>query len=198
MGGGRRLLNMEVTQTHRSDSRARVIDGPVDPQPLTFEAFFREQSLGLVRLALLLVGGEQTAEDVTQDVLVELYRRWDHFSGCGQALAYARTSVTNRSRSVWRRRRVARIHAPVFAPELSEGSSDCLGADSVAVRRRWVLDALLALPPREREVLVLRYWLDLSEAQIAETLHISVATVKSTSARTLAKLAYGMAEEKSP
>ena len=138
----------------------------------------------LVRLSVLLVRDVETAEEVVQDSFVAMHGRWRRLHDPDKGLAYLRQTVVNRSRSVLRRRAVqARHPSPVPA--------DRPGADEDAVateRRTQVLDALRALPTRQREVLALRYYLDLSEAQIAETLGISRGAVKSHASRGAASL----------
>ena len=133
----------------------------------------------LVRLSVLLVRDVGTAEEVVQDSFVAMHDRWHRLRDPDKALAYLRQTVVNRSRSVLRRRVVAARHVPDVLP-------DAPGADEttvVAERRRQVLDALAALPRRQREVIALRYYLDLSEAQIAEALGISNGAVKSHASR---------------
>jgi RNA polymerase sigma-70 factor (sigma-E family) len=138
----------------------------------------------LVRLSVLLVRDVETAEEVVQDSFVAMHGRWRRLHEPVKALAYLRQTVVNRSRSVLRRRAVAARHVNAPPP-------DHPGADESAVateRRTAVLDALRALPQRQREVLALRYYLDLSEAQIAETLGISRGAVKSHASRGAASL----------
>jgi RNA polymerase sigma-70 factor (sigma-E family) len=133
----------------------------------------------LVRLSVLLVRDVETAEEVVQDSFVAMHGRWRTLREPDKALAYLRQTVVNRSRSVLRHRGVRERHSPAAVP-------DQPGADEGAVaaeRRRQVLDALRALPTRQREVLALRYYLDLSEAEIADALGISRGAVKSHSSR---------------
>jgi RNA polymerase sigma-70 factor (sigma-E family) len=134
------------------------------------------------RLAILLVDDLASAEDVVQDSFTGLWRRYgDELTGLDNPLGYLRTAVVNNARSVLRRRKTARGYTPPHVP-------DAASAESVAMlseEHREVLDAVHKLPPRQREVLVLRYWSDLSEADIAEALGISRGTVKSTASRGL-------------
>jgi RNA polymerase sigma-70 factor (sigma-E family) len=133
----------------------------------------------LVRLSVMLVRDQGTAEEVVQDSFVAMHGRWHRLRDPDKALAYLRQTVVNRSRSVLRRRVVAARHLPDVPP-------DAPGADEttvVAERRTQVLDALAALPRRQREVIALRYYLDLSESQIAEALGISNGAVKSHASR---------------
>lgn len=145
---------------------------------------------GLTRLALLMLGDRPSAEDVVQDAFTQLYRRWDRLDDHSRALGYLRSSVLNGSRGVLRRRKVARLYrppadVPVWSPEHHAE----LGED-----RREVLQALAGLPARRREVLVLRFYLNLPDAEIAETLGISPVTVRSTASRALDNLARRLEE----
>ena len=148
------------------------------------EELYATHYRSLVRLSVLLVGDRETAEDLVQDCFVVMHGRWHRLREPERALAYLRQAVVNRSRSALRRRGVQARH-PVPVPE------DRPGADAEAIaaeRRTQVLGALFALPTRQREVLALRYYLDLSEAQIADALGISRGTVKSHASRGAAAL----------
>ena len=139
----------------------------------------------LVRLAVLLVDDLHSAEDVVQDAFVALHRRSASLRDPEAALAYLRTSVVNLSRSVIRRRQVARKHLRVAEPD------DAPAADHDVLLRdehRAALRALRALPRHQREVLILRYWSGLSEREIAAALGISPGSVKSAASRGIAAL----------
>ena len=140
----------------------------------------------LVRLSVLLVRDLGTAEEVVQDAFVALHDHWGRVREPDKALAYLRQSVVNRSRSVLRHRAVVARHAAAQrGPALADQSSD----DTLQhAQRDLVLDALRGLPERQREVVALRYYLDLSEADIATTLGISRGAVKSHASRGLAAL----------
>jgi RNA polymerase sigma-70 factor (sigma-E family) len=138
----------------------------------------------LVRLSVLLVHDVETAEEVVQDSFVAMHGRWRTLREPDKALAYLRQTVVNRSRSVLRRRGVQARHTPPVVPDHHGADHDALAAE----RRREVLDALRALPTRQREVLALRYYLDLSEADIADALGISRGAVKSHASRGTAAL----------
>ena len=155
---------------------------------------FRQHHADLVRLALLLVGDQPTAEDVVQAVFARLCTRSLLPTGDG-SLTYARAAVLNGCRSALRRRavarRVGRWHDPLAGMTQGSAEHEVLLAED----RRQVLAALATLPARRREVLVLRYWLGLSEREIAAVLGISTGTVKSTAARGIAALARKLGEE---
>nr|WP_237405148.1 sigma-70 family RNA polymerase sigma factor [Streptomyces sp. SN-593] len=147
-----------------------------------FHELYRHRRLGLVRLALLLVDDLPTAEDVVQDAFAALLRRHGRrLTGLDDAEAYLRTSVVNTARSVLRRRRTVRAHIPEREGHAPSADRDVLLAET----HQEVIDALRHLTRRQRDVLVLRYWSDLTEAQIADCLRISRGTVKSTASRAL-------------
>jgi RNA polymerase sigma-70 factor (sigma-E family) len=139
----------------------------------------------LVRLAVLLVDDIPSAEDVVQDAFMALHKRSGALRDPDAALGYLRTSVLNLSRSVLRRRQVARKHLRVAEPEATASA-----ADHVLLRdeHRATLEAVRGLPRHQREVLVLRYWSGLSEKEIAQTLGISTGAVKSAASRGMATL----------
>jgi RNA polymerase sigma-70 factor (sigma-E family) len=151
---------------------------------------FREHQLELVRLAVVMVGDLATAEDVVQDAFERLHRGWRGLRQPSSGLAYVRSSVLNGCRSVHRRAAVARKHVPQLAVP------DATAADTAAADDRGEMTAALrSLPRRQREVLVLRYYLDLDVAEIAETLGISPSAVRSTNTRGLAALARALGED---
>lgn len=141
----------------------------------------------LVRLAVLLVRDVGTAEEVVQDAFVAVHGRWRRLRDPDRALAYLRQTVVNRARSVLRHQTVVERHARREAGA-GRGSAPPEPAVEHAGRRTAVLQALGDLPERQREVLALRYYLDLSEAQIADTLGISRGAVKSHASRGAATL----------
>ncbi len=156
---------------------------------VTFTRFFETGGTHLVRLAHLLLGNAADAEDVAQEVLEELYRTWSSVRP-DTAMAYARTAVVNRSRSLQRRRAVARR----FAPSLARPEADA----SVLPEDGWLWELVQTLPRRQREVVVLRYWCDLSEAEIARVLGVSAGTVKSSASRAQARLAEALVAADGP
>ena len=138
----------------------------------------------LVRLSVLLVRDPETAEEVVQDSFVAMHARWRTLRDPDKGLAYLRQTVVNRSRSVLRHRGVQARHVPSPLPDHPGADEDAVAAE----RRQEVLDALRELPGRQREVLALRYYLDLSEADIASTLGISRGAVKSHASRGVSAL----------
>ncbi len=157
---------------------------------------FRRHHAELLRLAVLIVRDKPTAEDVVQDVFTRLHARGHRAGDLDDALAYLRAGILNGCRSVLRRKAIGR-RLQVMR-DWPYSSSTIQSAEQEAIRaedRDEVLRALAALPARRREVLVLRYYLNLSEAEIAATLGISAGTVKSTAARGIAALARSLKEE---
>jgi RNA polymerase sigma-70 factor (sigma-E family) len=157
----------------------------------------RSHQLELVRLATLLTGDQQAAEDIVQDVFARVYPRWYTLTDRGSdPLPYIRASVVNGCRSAHRRRGVARrlgaAHEALARPPDVDSAEDAV---LLSEHRREVLRALARLPGRQREALVLRYYLDLSEAEIAAAMGVSRGTVKSTISRGLAALARAIGEE---
>jgi RNA polymerase sigma-70 factor (sigma-E family) len=155
------------------------------------EDLYREHALGLMRFALLLTGDRATAEDVVQDAFLGLHRHWDDVNDPGRVLAYLRTAVVNGARSRYRRHVVARrvVLEPLAMVQSAEAS--VLAGEE----RRALLAAVDMLPRRQREVLALKYFLDLGEREIAEVLSISRGAVASTASRALATLARRLREE---
>jgi RNA polymerase sigma-70 factor (sigma-E family) len=149
------------------------------------EQLYAAHYRSLVRLAVLLLRDQGAAEDVVQDSFVAMHGRWRRLREPDHALAYLRQTVVNRARSVLRHRGVEDRYAPVLAADTRGVAADPAEA---GVRRDAVLGALQQLPTRQREVLVLRYYLDLDEAAIADALGISRGAVKSHASRGAAAL----------
>ncbi|HEY8457063.1 MAG TPA: SigE family RNA polymerase sigma factor [Actinopolymorphaceae bacterium] len=152
----------------------------------------REHWVALVRLALLMLGDRPSAEDAVQDAFAGLYRNWERLRDPSQALTYLRSSVLNRSRSILRRRRVALLHTHFHDPPVWSAEHEAVLSED----RREVLRALTRLPARRREVLVLRFYLDLKDAEIATTLGISEGAVRTAASRGLASLARILKEDR--
>lgn len=144
----------------------------------------------LVRAACLLTGDPHTAEDLVQTALVRVWPRWRRISALGNADAYVRAVLVNVFLTSVRRRRWREVITdPGDAEVLERHSATPASASDDAVGLRLHLRQLLAgLSPRQRAVLVLRYYLDLSEAETAATLGCSVGTVKSQAAKGTARL----------
>jgi len=151
-------------------------------------ALYQAHVLGLVRLGVVMLGDQAAAEDVVHDAFLGLYRRWDSLADSASALAYVRASVLNGCRTVLRHQ--AR-HGGVAADGAIAAFADTPLESAEALvllgeEHRAVLAAIRRLPDRQREALVLRYYLDMTEAQIADTMRISRGTVKSAISRAVA------------
>ena len=147
-------------------------------------ALYTAHYRSLVRLAALLVRDVATAEEVVQDSFVAMHGGWRRLRDSEKALSYLRQSVVNRSRSVLRHRVVVDRNAPKPPPDMPSAEHGAIAL----LERSAVVAALRTLPPRQREALVLRYYGDLSEAQIASVMGISRGAVKSHTARAMAAL----------
>jgi RNA polymerase sigma-70 factor (sigma-E family) len=146
-----------------------------------FDAFMRGRWPAMVRLAYALSGDVGHAEDLAQAAFARAYASWGRVRRAGDPDAYVRRIVINEHRSRFRKHRVAE--------ELRGDLADAAGGQQQGPEEQQaLLDALRCLGPRQRAVVVLRYWLDLSEAETAAALNCSVGTVKSQASRALATL----------
>jgi RNA polymerase sigma-70 factor (sigma-E family) len=169
----------------RTAERDIAATAPLSGAGAEVSALFDRHYVPLVRLARLLVDDRATAEDVVMDAFLSLHRHWNTLNTRDSAYAYLRASVLNGGRSQLRQRRVRRRHD-------TGSTEDRLGPDDLATAHAThatVMGAVRALPYRQRQVLVLRFYLELSEAEVAEVLGIGLGTVKQHSSRGLAKLA---------
>lgn len=142
----------------------------------------------LVGLASLLVDDRRTAEDVVQEAFTGLYRRWHKLHDPDAAVAFLNRSVVNAGRDTLRRKRRAGAAVLRLVPRSEElASAEQSVVDRAEHDRLWA--AVVELPMRQRQVLVLRYYLDQSEAEIAETLGVSRGSVKKHASRGIAALA---------
>lgn len=147
-------------------------------------ALYAAHYRSLVGLAVLLVHDVGTAEEVVQESFIAMHRRWRLLRNGEKALSYLQRSVVNGSRSVLRHRQVVDRNAPKAPPDMpsaEEGAVELL-------ERSAMVAALRTLPLRQREVLVLRYYGDLSQRQVAQTMGISTGAVKSHTARAMSSL----------
>jgi RNA polymerase sigma-70 factor (sigma-E family) len=167
----------------------------VDEADAVASRLFRERYGSLVQMARLLVDDKESAEEVVQEAFVRLYGSWRRLRDPARAEAYLRSSVWNLARDRLRRRRTVRRYEAVAArgPDVTgtlRGRTPASPADAVVddERRRLLGAALDRLPARQRDCLLLRYWGDLSEREIAETLGISPGSVKSHTHRAITRL----------
>jgi len=170
-------------------------------------ALYAEHALGLVRLAVVVTGDRAAAEDIVQDAFVGLYRRWDQLPDTAAPLAYLRVSVMNGCRTLLRRR--SRLRLWPGGPgggDFDQADPDGLGSPAplaesaeagalLGEQQRAVAGALRKLPRRQREAVVLRYYLDLSIEETARLMGVSAGTVKSATHRGLAAVGRTLKEE---
>ncbi|OQR61342.1 SigE family RNA polymerase sigma factor [Streptomyces maremycinicus] len=148
-----------------------------------FQEFVRARWSRLVRTAYLLTGDVHHAEDLTQTALAKAYRSWRRISRTDNPEAYVRRMLVSCNSDRFRKRRVT--EALTSAPPERAGRDE--GAGRIEERGS-LLAGLAQLPPKQRAVVVLRYWEDLSEAEVADVLGCSPGTVKSQASKGLAKL----------
>ena len=142
----------------------------------------------LVRLAALLVRHSGEAEEIVQDAFVAMHAKWRRLRDPDRALGYLRQTVVNRARSSQRHHVVADRHASATSAEHEHVAPSAEHHALSAETRATVMDALDQLPTRQREVLILRYYSDLAEKDIADALGISPGAVKSHASRGVAAL----------
>jgi RNA polymerase sigma-70 factor (sigma-E family) len=149
-----------------------------------YAVFVRARSHALLRSAYLLTGDQHLAEDLVQEALARTHRGWSRLHEAGNAEAYARRIMYHMQVSVWRRRKVAEDLLGEL-PDRSDHSHE----DAEAITRRMTVErALRSLSAKQRAVVVLRYFEDHTEAEAANTLGVSVSTVKTQTARALERL----------
>ena len=149
-------------------------------------ALYEAHAVGLIRLAVIMLGDRSAAEDVVQEAFCGLYRRWGQLADPVKALGYVRTSTLNGCRSELRHRlRAERRDRQAPAETLAASAEQAALAGE---EHQQLLSALRRLPDRQREALVLRFFLDQTEPEIAAAMGISPGTVKSTTSRGLAAL----------
>jgi RNA polymerase sigma-70 factor (sigma-E family) len=160
---------------------------PLDPlsdADLAITAMYSTEYRSLVRISVVLVGDVGTAEEVVQECFIAMYAAWRRLKNVDKAVNYLRRSVVNRSRSVLRRRIVADKHVPKHEPDMPSAEQGAI----TQLERTAVIAALRSLPVRQREAIMLRYYLDLSEEEVASAMRISRGAVKSHTARAKAAL----------
>jgi RNA polymerase sigma-70 factor (sigma-E family) len=147
-----------------------------------FDAYVRARTPALIRTAYLLTGDQHRAEDLVQDALIKTYRAWSRLRNTNPD-AYTRTVMHHLNISWWRRRRSAEISNE--QPPDADNVPDEVGR---SLNRMVLHKALNQLTPRQRAVIVLRFFEDVTEVDAAQTLGVSIGTIKSTTSRALLKL----------
>lgn len=168
----------------------QIVIATGDDEALLFDAFAASIGARLLRTAYLLTGDLHEAQDLVQDTLVRIWTRWELVSSADNPQAYAHTVLVSRSVSRWRsaRRRVMRERLVPVPPELDHAVTADERDDIL-----WQL--VLGLPPRQRAVMVLTYYDDFAEDDIARILGCSVGTVKSQRAKSLRALRLRLAAD---
>jgi RNA polymerase sigma-70 factor (sigma-E family) len=170
-GASLELMGAFVTVSgNRATTPLSVLDGHVIT--VDFDEFYRAEYAPMVRLARGLVDTSESAEEIAQDAFAQVFERWDRLASPG---GYLRTAVVNGARSELRKREVRRRVGLDRPPQ-------------PATERDYLVDALDQLPAKRKTALVLRYYADLSEREIAETMGVRPGTVKSMVSRGLAEL----------
>ena len=171
-------------------SRAGLPDASVGVTEL-----YQAHAVGLIKLGVIMLGDRTAAEDVVQDAFFGLYRNWDRLCDHGNALAYVRASVLNGCRAALRQRirRDRRDRSVVAADAVPVESVEAIVM--LSEEHREVFAAMRRLPVRQREALVLRFYLGVSEEETAQAMGISRGTVKSSTSRALAALGRMLKEE---
>ncbi|MFC7492044.1 MULTISPECIES: RNA polymerase sigma factor [unclassified Knoellia] len=148
---------------------------------------FRAHCADLIRLGYALTGDRGAAEEATQDAFISLYRHWNSVRDHSASRAYLRAAVVNRCRSVHRRRaRTIRAVEPLRPDLVSSPGADSDALAHEASHR--IASQVRILPQRQREVIVCRYYLDLTERETADLLDVTVGSVKKHASRAIAKL----------
>jgi RNA polymerase sigma-70 factor (sigma-E family) len=154
---------------------------------------YEAHALGMIRLAHIMLGDRQSAEDVVQEAFCGLYQRWSHLSDPGSAVHYVRSAVLNRCRSALRRRATSQAPRGLARQAGPAGSAE--SAVLNIAERDEIMRAVRRLPPRQREALVLRFYLDLSAEETATAMGISASSVRSATHRALASLGRMLQEQ---
>jgi RNA polymerase sigma factor (sigma-70 family) len=161
-----------------------------DDREAVLDVLFRTHCASLVRVAVLLLGDRADAEEVVQDAFVSLYRNWPSLRDPAAAGSYLRSSVVRLCRSRQRRLVRARSAAPKLAAVVDPRTLEDRAVDLDQAAR--IAAAVRRLPTRQREVVVARYYLGLTEAQTAALLQVGLGSVKRHGHRALASLQHGM------
>jgi RNA polymerase sigma-70 factor (sigma-E family) len=184
-------LAVAVSETSMTvEAQPGVVQAEYPGQAALYSAHFRS----LVRLATLLVQDVASAENIVNDSFVSLRGARDRRRSNQEVLSYLRASVVNRSRSVLRHRAVIDHNAPKPPPDMPSAEHGAMAL----IERSSVVAALRSLPDRQREVVVLRFYADLSDAQIAEAMGISRGAVKVHTARAMSALRRVLKREDAP
>jgi RNA polymerase sigma-70 factor (sigma-E family) len=173
---------MEVHRMHALAGTGVTMGERLTARDADFSSYMHAREASLLRTAYLLTGDRHTAEDLVQTAFAKLYLSWDKVRDRGSVDGYLRRILVNEHNSLWRRAWKKREHTTEVLPEASHLDEYDGGA------RGELWDLVQTLPRRARAVVVLRYYEEMTEAETAEVLGISVGTVKSQTSRALAAL----------
>ena len=138
----------------------------------------------LVRMSAMLLGDTSAAEEVVQEAFIAVHAAWRRLRDADKAVPYLRRAVLNRSRSILRHRMVVDRHMPAREPDMPSAEQGAIAR----LERSAVIEALRSLPARQREALVLKFYLELTEEEVAAAMKISTGAVKSHTSRGKAAL----------
>jgi RNA polymerase sigma-70 factor (sigma-E family) len=193
-GGSNRNPDLAAGAANKSGDRAGLAQPRAGDARSAVTALYQVHAIGLIRLAVVMTGDRPTAEDVVQEAFCGLFRRWPHLVNKEKALAYVRSATLNGCRSEFRRR--IRNERRAARNAVAESAESAEYAALIGEEHRAVLTALRQLPNRQREALVLKFYLELSEPEVAAAMGISPGTVKSTTSRALAALGRLLGEDR--
>ena len=170
----------------RDPARVRAQDRQAEARE-AIAGLYELHAVAMIRLGVVMLGDRAAAEDVVQEAFCGLFRHWARLSDPAKALPYLRSSVLNGCRSALRRRRT-RHDRPAGGASGWDTTESAEASALLGEEHREVLAALRGLPARQQEALVLRFYLELDEPEIATVMGVSQGTVKSTTSRALAAL----------
>jgi RNA polymerase sigma-70 factor (sigma-E family) len=165
-----------------------------DHAAVAVTALYSDHAVSLIRLAYLMLGDRPAAEDAVQDAFIGLYRHWDRLDDPGRALGYVRTAVLNGCRSTLRQVQGRRAAGHKLAAAQQPPAASAEAAVLSREEREEVMRAVRRLPERQREALVLRFYLDLPEREIARIMGLRPGSVRSATHRALRALGRSLEE----
>jgi RNA polymerase sigma-70 factor (sigma-E family) len=165
--------------TGRSSTPLRIVRAVPCDREVAVRALYEDRYAEIVRFATFLTGDVHVAEDVSQEAFVRMYAGWDRLVDADRAVAYLRATVVNLTHGRHRRRLVAERNQPAQPGAAPSAEDDAMGR----VSRSAVLEAVAALPSRQRACVVMRHWLRMTEGEIAATLDVSIGSVRTHNKR---------------
>ena len=168
----------------RASAVLRAVPAIPSGREAAVRALYQAQHVQLVRFATFIVGDAHAAEDLTQEAFMRVYDAWDRLEDHDRAVAYLRATIVNLSRGRHRQRLVAERKQPPHLVAVQSAEDDAIGR----VGHGALLDAVSALPSRQRACVVMRHWLRMTEGEIATTLDVSIGSVRTHNKRGLETL----------